>query len=87
MLIYISIRTSTPSVSAMSEFETEFMDSAQEHDLINSVTKDFSEDFLVLFRQLQQGPGKGSDPKFIKNSLKQGLKVLKEGLEILKVNR
>jgi len=40
---------------------------------------------MLANRQVQRGPGKGVDPKFIKASLKRGLAVLKEGLEILKL--
>ena len=40
---------------------------------------------LLANRQLQQGPGGGADPAKIKANLRQGLKYLKQGMEILKL--
>ena len=40
---------------------------------------------LLANRQLQQGPGSGADPAKIKANLRQGLKFLKQGMEILRL--
>ena len=40
---------------------------------------------LLANRQLQLGPGGGADPKQIKTNLRLGLRYLKQGLKILKI--